>query len=243
MSYPLSDGSGVVEIATTRPETMLGDTAIAVHPEDERYQELIGKTVVLPLVDKEIPIIADDYVDMEFGTGVVKITPAHDPNDFEVGNRHDLPRVNVMNEDGTMNELAGKYEGMDRFAARKAIVSDLKELGRLIKIETMNHSVGHSERTGVVVEPRLSTQWFVKMGPLAEKAIENQETEDAVEFYPPRFNQTFYVGWKMYMTGLFRDNYGGAIKFLLGITKKRARCMLGWKRQPTVKTGFKIVTS
>ena len=144
MSYPLSDGSGVVEIATTRPETMLGDTAIAVHPEDERYQELIGKTVVLPLVDKEIPIIADDYVDMEFGTGVVKITPAHDPNDFEVGNRHDLPRVNVMNEDGTMNELAGKYEGMDRFAARKAIVSDLKELGRLIKIETMNHSVGHS---------------------------------------------------------------------------------------------------
>ena len=115
MSYPLSDGSGVVEIATTRPETMLGDTAIAVHPEDERYQELIGKTVVLPLVDKEIPIIADDYVDMEFGTGVVKITPAHDPNDFEVGNRHDLPRVNVMNEDGTMNELAGKYEGMDRF--------------------------------------------------------------------------------------------------------------------------------
>ena len=162
MSYPLSDGSGVVEIATTRPETMLGDTAIAVHPEDERYQELIGKTVVLPLVDKEIPIIADDYVDMEFGTGVVKITPAHDPNDFEVGNRHDLPRVNVMNEDGTMNELAGKYEGMDRFVARKAIVSDLKELGRLIKIETMNHSVGHSERTGVVVEPRLSTQWFVK---------------------------------------------------------------------------------
>ena len=191
MSYPLSDGSGVVEIATTRPETMLGDTAIAVHPEDERYQELIGKTVVLPLVDKEIPIIADDYVDMEFGTGVVKITPAHDPNDFEVGNRHDLPRVNVMNEDGTMNELAGKYEGMDRFAARKAIVSDLKELGRLIKIETMNHSVGHSERTGVVVEPRLSTQWFVKMGPLAEKAMKNQETEDAVEFYPPRFNQTF----------------------------------------------------
>ena len=120
MSYPLSDGSGVVEIATTRPETMLGDTAIAVHPEDERYQELIGKTVVLPLVDKEIPIIADDYVDMEFGTGVVKITPAHDPNDFEVGNRHDLPRVNVMNEDGTMNELAGKYEGMDRFVARKS---------------------------------------------------------------------------------------------------------------------------
>ncbi|MEB7439806.1 valine--tRNA ligase [Enterococcus hirae] len=191
MSYELADGSGVVEIATTRPETMLGDTAIAVHPEDERYQALIGKKVILPLVNKEIPIIADTYVDMEFGTGVVKITPAHDPNDFEVGNRHDLPRVNVMNEKGTMNDLAGKYAGMDRFEARKAIVSDLKEIGRLIKIEKMIHNVGHSERTGVVIEPRLSTQWFVKMAPLAEKAMKNQETDDAVEFFPPRFNQTF----------------------------------------------------
>ncbi|EMF0510625.1 valine--tRNA ligase [Enterococcus hirae] len=191
MSYELADGSGVVEIATTRPETMLGDTAIAVHPEDERYQALIGKKVILPLVNKEIPIIADTYVDMEFGTGVVKITPAHDPNDFEVGNRHDLPRVNVMNENGTMNDLAGKYAGMDHFEARKAIVSDLKEIGRLIKIEKMIHNVGHSERTGVVIEPRLSTQWFVKMAPLAEKAMKNQETDDAVEFFPPRFNQTF----------------------------------------------------
>ncbi|EOS7968652.1 valine--tRNA ligase [Enterococcus hirae] len=191
MSYELADGSGVVEIATTRPETMLGDTAIAVHPEDERYQALIGKKVILPLVNKEIPIIADTYVDMEFGTGVVKITPAHDPNDFEVGNRHDLSRVNVMNENGTMNDLAGKYAGMDRFEARKAIVSDLKEIGRLIKIEKMIHNVGHSERTGVVIEPRLSTQWFVKMAPLAEKAMKNQETDDAVEFFPPRFNQTF----------------------------------------------------
>ena len=191
MSYELADGSGVVEIATTRPETMLGDTAIAVHPEDERYQALIGKKVILPLVNKEIPIIADTYVDMEFGTGVVKITPAHDPNDFEVGNRHDLPRVNVMNENGTMNDLAGKYAGMDRFEARKAIVSVLKEIGRLIKIEKMIHNVGHSERTGVVIEPRLSTQWFVKMAPLAEKAMKNQETDDAVEFFPPRFNQTF----------------------------------------------------
>ncbi|MBO0482868.1 valine--tRNA ligase [Candidatus Enterococcus courvalinii] len=191
MSYELADGSGVVEIATTRPETMLGDTAVAVHPDDERYQDLIGKTVILPLVNKEIPVVADTYVDMEFGTGVVKITPAHDPNDFEVGNRHDLPRVNVMNEDGTMNELAGKYAGMDRFEARKAVVNDLKEIGRLIKIDTMTHSVGHSERTGVVVEPRLSTQWFVKMQPLAQKAIENQETDNAVEFFPPRFDQTF----------------------------------------------------
>ncbi|MCB5951580.1 valine--tRNA ligase [Enterococcus sp. BWT-B8] len=191
MSYPLTDGTGVVEIATTRPETMLGDTAVAVHPEDKRYQALIGKTVTLPLVNKEIPIIADEYVDMEFGTGVVKITPAHDPNDFEVGNRHDLPRVNVMNDDGTMNELAGKYAGMDRFEARKMIISDLKEMDRLIKIENMTHSVGHSERTGVVVEPRLSTQWFVKMQPLADQAIKNQQTENAVEFYPERFNNTF----------------------------------------------------
>ncbi|MBU5367246.1 valine--tRNA ligase [Enterococcus avium] len=191
VSYPLSDGSGVLEIATTRPETMLGDTAIAVHPEDERYQDLVGKTVILPLVDKEIPIIADSYVDREFGTGAVKITPAHDPNDFEVGNRHDLPRVNVMNPDGSMNELVGKYAGMDRFEARKAIVADLKEIGRLIKVEKMVHSVGHSERTGVVVEPRLSTQWFVKMGPLADQAVKNQSTDNAVDFFPPRFNNTF----------------------------------------------------
>lgn len=191
VSYPLSDGSGVLEIATTRPETMLGDTAIAVHPDDERYQDLVGKTVILPLVDKEIPIIADSYVDREFGTGAVKITPAHDPNDFEVGNRHDLPRVNVMNPDGSMNELAGKYAGMDRFEARKAIVADLKEIGRLIKVEKMVHSVGHSERTGVVVEPRLSTQWFVKMGPLADQAVKNQSTDNAVDFFPPRFNNTF----------------------------------------------------
>lgn len=191
VSYPLADGSGVLEIATTRPETMLGDTAIAVHPEDERYQDLIGKMAILPLVDKEIPIIADSYVDREFGTGAVKITPAHDPNDFEVGNRHDLPRVNVMNADGSMNELAGKYAGMDRFEARKAIVADLKEIGRLIKVEKIVHSVGHSERTGVVVEPRLSTQWFVKMGPLADQAVKNQSTDNAVEFFPPRFNNTF----------------------------------------------------
>lgn len=191
MTYPLADGSGVVEIATTRPETMLGDTAVAVHPEDDRYKALIGKKVILPLVNKEIPVIADEYVDMEFGTGVVKITPAHDPNDFEVGNRHDLPRVNVMNEDGSMNDLAGQYAGMDRFAARKQIIKDLEAAGRLVKIEKMVHSVGHSERTGVVVEPRLSTQWFVKMQPLAEEAINNQATDNAVEFYPPRFNQTF----------------------------------------------------
>ena len=196
MNYPLADGSGFLEIATTRPETLLGDTAVAVHPDDERYQALIGKTVILPLVNREIPIIADEYVEQDFGTGVVKITPAHDPNDFEVGNRHNLPRINVMNDDATMNELAGKYEGMDRFVARKAIVKDLEEAGLLVKIEKHLHSVGHSERTDVVVEPRLSKQWFVKMGPLAEQAInaQREEGDNTVNFYPPRFNDA-YLRW------------------------------------------------
>lgn len=196
MNYPLADGSGFLEIATTRPETLLGDTAVAVHPDDERYQALIGKTVILPLVNREIPIIADEYVEQDFGTGVVKITPAHDPNDFEVGNRHNLPRINVMNDDATMNELSGKYEGMDRFVARKAIVKDLEEAGLLVKIEKHLHSVGHSERTDVVVEPRLSKQWFVKMGPLAEQAINAQRAEgdNTVNFYPPRFNDA-YLRW------------------------------------------------
>ena len=196
MNYPLADGSGFLEIATTRPETLLGDTAVAVHPDDERYQALIGKTVILPLVNREIPIIADEYVEQDFGTGVVKITPAHDPNDFEVGNRHNLPRINVMNDDATMNELAGKYEGMDRFAARKTIVKDLEEAGLLVKIEKHLHSVGHSERTDVVVEPRLSKQWFVKMGPLAEQAInaQREEGDNTVNFYPPRFNDA-YLRW------------------------------------------------
>ena len=196
MNYPLADGSGFLEIATTRPETLLGDTAVAVHPDDERYQALIGKTVILPLMNREIPIIADEYVEQDFGTGVVKITPAHDPNDFEVGNRHNLPRINVMNDDATMNELAGKYEGMDRFAARKAIVKDLEEAGLLVKIEKHLHSVGHSERTDVVVEPRLSKQWFVKMGPLAEQAInaQREEGDNTVNFYPLRFNDA-YLRW------------------------------------------------
>ncbi|WP_423189644.1 valine--tRNA ligase [Alkalibacterium sp. f15] len=191
IKYPIIGTEETVEIATTRPETMLGDTAIAVHPDDERYQHLIGKKVLLPIVERELTVIADDYVDAEFGTGVVKITPAHDPNDFEIGKRHDLEQVNVMSTDGSMNELAGKYEGMDRFEARKALVKDLKDQGYLIKVEEMIHSVGHSERTGVIVEPRLSTQWFVKMQPLAERALENQLTEDKVEFVPERFEKTF----------------------------------------------------
>ena len=194
MRYPIKDSDETIEIATTRPETMLGDTAVAVHPDDERYKHLIGKTVILPIVGREIPIVADDYVDMEFGSGAVKITPAHDPNDFEIGNRHNLPRVLVMNEDGTMNENAGKYQGLDRFECRKQIVKDLQEQGVLFKIEDHVHTVGHSERSGAVVEPYLSTQWFVKMKPLAEAAIELQKTENKVNFVPERFEQT-YLHW------------------------------------------------
>jgi valyl-tRNA synthetase len=194
MKYPLSDGSGHIEVATTRPETMLGDTAVAVHPEDERYKHMIGKTVILPIVGREIPIVADDYVDMEFGSGAVKITPAHDPNDFELGNRHNLERVLVMNEDGSMNARAGKYQGLDRFECRKQIVKDLQEQGVMFKIEEHPHSVGHSERSGAVVEPYLSTQWFVKMQPLADRAIELQQQEDKVNFVPDRFEKT-YLRW------------------------------------------------
>jgi valyl-tRNA synthetase len=189
--YPLADGSGHIEVATTRPETMLGDTGIAVHPDDERYKHLIGKTAILPIVGREIPIVADEYVDMDYGTGAVKITPAHDPNDFEMGNRHGLARILVMDETGRMNENAGKYQGLDRFDCRKRIVEDLKAEGALVKIEDIVHSVGHSERSGAVVEPYLSTQWFVKMKPLAEAALKLQDSSDKVRFVPERFENTY----------------------------------------------------
>ena len=191
LRYDLADGSGYLEIATTRPETMFGDTAVIVNPNDERYQDVIGKEVILPIVNRKIPVLADEHADMETGTGVVKITPAHDPNDFEVGKRHNLPQINVMNDDATMNDHAGEFAGMDRFAARKALIQKLDETGHLIKVEKMMHSVGHSERTGVIVEPRLSTQWFVRMEPLAKAALANQDTADAVNFYPERFENTF----------------------------------------------------
>ena len=190
--YPFTDGNGGLEVATTRPETMFGDVAVMVHPDDERYQKYIGKKVYIPGTNREIPVIADSYVELGFGTGVVKVTPAHDPNDFEVGNRHNLERLICMNEDGTMNELAGKYEGMERFACRKQLVKDLQELGLCPQVEKMIHSVGHSERTGVVVEPRLSKQWFVKMGPLAEDVLKMQsDPETRINFVPDRFNKTF----------------------------------------------------
>src|SRR5690625_3878561 len=194
MHYPIKDSDEVIEIATTRPETMLGDTAVAVHPDDERYQHLIGKKVILPIVGRELEIIADEYVDMDFGSGAVKITPAHDANDFEIGNRHDLERVLVMNEDGTMNENALHYEGLDRFECREQIVKDLKEEGVLFEIEEHMHTVGHSERSGAVVEPYLSTQWFVDMQPLADAAIELQKSDEKVNFVPERFEET-YLHW------------------------------------------------
>ena len=190
IKYYLEDSDDYLSVATTRPETLFGDTAVAVNPSDDRYKDLIGKKVKLPLVNKLIPIIGDVHADPEFGTGVVKITPAHDRNDFEVGNRHNLDRIIVMNPDGTMNENAFKYASMDRFACREAVVKDLEELGLLIKVEKIVHAVGHSERTDVMVEPYLSKQWFVKMRPLADRVLLNQKNKDTkVNFVPERFEK------------------------------------------------------
>jgi valyl-tRNA synthetase len=193
IKYPVKDSNEYLEIATTRPETMLGDTAVAVNPKDERYMHLVGKMLILPLANKEIPIIADDYVDLEFGTGAVKITPAHDPNDFEVGLRHNLPMPRILNDDGTVNELGGKYEGMDRFEARKAIIKDLEELGLLVKTKDHEHNVGHCQRCTTVIEPILSKQWFVKMKTLAEPALKVVKDGD-IKFVPERFSK-IYFNW------------------------------------------------
>ncbi len=198
IKYPVKNSDDFVVIATTRPETLLGDTAVAVNPEDERYKDIIGKTLILPLVGREIPVIADEYVDKEFGTGCVKITPAHDPNDFEVGKRHNLEQIKVMNDDATINSYGGKYEGMDRYEARKAIVKDLEELGLLVKVEDHSHNVGQCYRCGTTVEPIISKQWFVKMKPLAGPAIEAVKNGDT-QFVPERFSKT-YMNW---MEGVF----------------------------------------
>ena len=193
INYPVVGSDEMVEIATTRPETMLGDTAVAVNPKDERYTHLIGKKVILPIVNKEIPVVADEYVDMEFGTGVVKITPAHDPNDFEVGKRHNLEQIIVMNDDGTINENGGKYAGMDRYEARKAIVEELKELGLLVKIEDHVHNVGTHDRCKTTVEPMMKLQWFVRMDEMAKPAIEALKSGQ-LKFVPDRFDKT-YLNW------------------------------------------------
>ena len=190
IKYFIAGSSDYLEVATTRPETLFGDTAVAVNPSDERYNKLIGKNVVLPIVGKLIPIIGDEHADPEFGTGVVKITPAHDPNDFEVGNRHNLERVVVINPDGTMNEAAGKYAGLDRFACREELVKDLETEGLLISVKEITHNVGHSERSGVMIEPYLSKQWFVKMRPLADAVLKNQKNKDTkVNFVPARYEK------------------------------------------------------
>ena len=191
LRYPLSDGSGYIEMATTRPETMLGDTAVAVNPDDDRYKDYVGKTVILPIVHREIPIIADSYVDMEFGTGVVKITPAHDPNDFEVGLRHNLAVINVLTDDAKIVDDYPKYAGMDRYEARKAIVEDLKAEGALVEIEDYSHNVGTCYRCHTTVEPRVSLQWFVKMEDLAKPAIEAVKSKET-KFVPEHFDKTYY---------------------------------------------------
>ena len=191
LRYPLADGSGYIQMATTRPETMLGDTAVAVNPNDDRYKDMVGKTVILPIVHREIPIIADDYVEMEFGTGVVKITPAHDPNDFEVGLRHNLEVINVMTDDAKIVEDYPKYAGMDRYEAREAIVKDLEEEGALVKIEDYSHNVGTCYRCGTTIEPKVSKQWFVKMKPLAGPAIEAVKKGDT-GFVPEHFEKTYF---------------------------------------------------
>ncbi|MDY2628501.1 MAG: valine--tRNA ligase [Lachnospiraceae bacterium] len=193
IKYPVKDSDEFIEIATTRPETMLGDTAVAVHPDDERYTHLVGKTVILPIMNKEIPIIADSYVDREFGTGAVKITPAHDPNDFEVGRRHNLPEINVMNDDATMNGVCPRYEGMDRYEARKAIVAELEELGLLVGIEPHSHNVGTHDRCGATIEPMVKPQWFVKMDEMAKPAIEALNN-GTLKFVPESYGKT-YLHW------------------------------------------------
>ena len=237
--YPFVDEEGGLTIATTRPETMFADTALMVHPEDERYTKYIGKEVYIPGTNTKIPVISDEYVDREFGTGVVKVTPAHDPNDFEVGVRHNLAHPICMTDDGHMNELAGKYEGLDRFECRKQVTKDLQEAGYCVKVEKMIHSVGHSERTGVVVEPRLSKQWFVSMKPLAEMLIEFQKTENKVVFVPNRFENTLLqwmyniqdwcisrqLWWGHRIPAWYRENENGEEEIYVGKTAPEGE---GW---------------
>ena len=191
IKYPIVGTDEFLTFATTRPETMLGDTAVAINPNDDRYKHLSGKKVMLPLMNRELPIVEDTYVDMEFGTGVVKITPAHDPNDFEVGKRHNLPEINIMNDDATINENGGKFAGMDRYEARKAIVKELDEMGLLVKIEDHSHNVGTHDRCKTTIEPMIKKQWFVKMDELIKPAAEAVRTGD-IQLIPERMNKTYY---------------------------------------------------
>ena len=212
IKYYIAGTDDYLSVATTRPETLFGDTAVAVNPKDNRYNKLIGKMVRLPISNRLIPIIGDEHADPEFGTGIVKITPAHDPNDFEVGNRHNLERIVVINPDGTMNEAAGKYAGLDRFACREELVKDLEAEGLLISVKEITHNVGHSERSGVMIEPYLSKQWFVKMRPLADAVLENQKNKDTkVNFVPARYekimNHWMEITYDWCMTGYKIQTY------------------------------------
>jgi len=247
INYPIRGESGFVTIATTRPETLLGDSAVAINPGDERHQSLKGKTLILPIQEREIPVIEDDYVDMSFGSGALKVTPAHDPNDFEIGRRHQLPVFNVLNSDGTMNEKAGaKYNGLDRFACRKQVVEDLQSKDLLIKIEDLDHSVGHCYRCHTVVEPYLSKQWFVKAKPLAEPAL--QAVKDGSIKIVPKFWEKTYFECKISATGASPGKYGGAIKFRRGIAQLAAKLLWPGKSLPPApnagpKTWYRKQTS
>ena len=218
LRYPLADGSGSLVVATTRPETMLGDTAVAVHPEDERYADFIGKTIKLPLVDREIPIIADDYVDPEFGTGCVKITPAHDFNDYEMGKRHDLPMINILLDDASINDLAPeKYRGMDRFDARKAIVADFEAAGLLVEIKDHRLPVPRGDRSGAVLEPYLTDQWYVAVEELAKPAIEAVENGN-IEFVPKQWENTYFAWMRDLQDWCISRQLCGVTEFRLGMT-------------------------
>ena len=204
-----------IEFATTRPETMLGDTAVAVNPDDDRYKDLIGKKLLLPIVNRELPVIADSYVDMEFGTGVVKITPAHDPNDFEVGKRHNLPEINILNDDATINKNGGKFEGMDRYAARDAIVKELDEMGLLVRIEDYSHNVGTHDRCKTTIEPMIKQQWFVKMDELIKPAVEAVKNGDIELDSGSVWKRPTLTGSTISVTGVSAVSFGGDTGFRL----------------------------
>ena len=215
MRYPLSDGSGYLVVATTRPETMMGDTGVAVNPNDTRYQHLVGKTCLLPLMNREIPIVADEYVEMDFGTGCVKMTPAHDPNDFEVGLRHNLDTIRVLDDNGVVNANGGKYEGMDRYAARKAVVADMEALGLMEKVEDYSHNVGTCYRCHIDVEPIISAQWFVKMAPWPRRPS-GWWRRERPSLSPTASPRPILTGWKTSTTGASPGSCGGGIRFPCG---------------------------
>ena len=223
-----------MEIATTRPETMLGDTAVAVHPEDNRYQHVIGKTVILPLVQREIPVISDEYVDREFGTGALKVTPAHDPNDYELGLRHNLPQINIFNSDGTLNQFAGsEYQGMDRFDCRQALVENLRDSGLLMKAVPHPHSVGHHDRCDTIVEPYLSLQWFINVNLSRNAQLKPSETARLYSFPNVRRNG-FITGWRTFCRGQFRVSAGGDTDCQFGIAAIAERSLQRSKRLKSV---------